>query len=105
MLITKNIPFQIIITKIDKLKGNELHNLMIKILSVIDNYKKKVKVYNDNKHKNKNYNNVNYEICDFNINEYIHNVSSLKYFGIQELRANISLIALDNMSSKNKKQK
>ncbi|SOV76779.1 GTP-binding protein, putative [Plasmodium reichenowi] len=105
MLITKNIPFQIIITKIDKLKVNELHNLMIKILSVIDNYKKKVKVYNDNKHKNKNYNNVNYEICNFNINEYIHNVSSLKYFGIQELRANISLIALDNMSSKNKKQK
>ncbi|CRG97912.1 GTP-binding protein, putative [Plasmodium gallinaceum] len=97
MLITKKIPFQIIITKIDKLKANELHNLMIKVLSVIDNYKKKVNLFNENAYKKNN--NFDKEIYEFNINEYLHNVSSLKCFGIQELRANLSLIALDNLNS------
>ncbi|CRH00532.1 GTP-binding protein, putative [Plasmodium relictum] len=98
MLITKKVPFQIIVTKIDKLKVNELHNLMVKILSILDNYKKKVNLFNENAYKKNN--NLKKEIYEFNINEYLHNVSSLKYFGIQELRTNLSLIALDNLNSK-----
>uniref|UniRef100_A0A8C9HJ12 Probable GTP-binding protein EngB n=1 Tax=Piliocolobus tephrosceles TaxID=591936 RepID=A0A8C9HJ12_9PRIM len=98
MLITKRIPFQIVLTKVDKLKANELHNAMIKILSVIENYRKKVKAYNEDK-SNKNNKSV-HEAYEFNINEYIFNVSSLKYFGIQELRTNLSLIALDNINAK-----
>ncbi|VTZ69122.1 GTP-binding protein, putative [Plasmodium chabaudi chabaudi] len=100
MFIMKNIPFQIIVTKIDKLKAEELHHAMIKIISTIENYKKKVKVFNETKHKKGN--TFKKENCEFNINEYLFNVSSLKRFGIQELRANLSLIALDNAKGKHK---
>lgn len=71
---------------------------MVKIISIIENYKKKVKAFNENKHKKNN--SFKKENCEFNINEYLFNVSSLKRFGIQELRANLSLIALDNAKIK-----
>ncbi|SBS84495.1 GTP-binding protein, putative [Plasmodium ovale curtisi] len=105
MFITKKIPFQIILTKIDKLKASELHNAMVKILSVLDNYRKKVKAYNEKENRNKKNNTKNKNLAEeimyeLNINEYLFNVSSLKHFGIQQLRAHLSLIALDNLHSR-----
>ncbi|KJP87128.1 ribosome biogenesis GTP-binding protein YsxC [Plasmodium fragile] len=93
MLITKGVPFQIILTKVDKLRAHELHKLMFKVLSVIDNYKKKVKFLNERTHKD----NATY---DMKINSYLFNVSSLKNFGVQQLRAHLGLIATDNMRMK-----
>ncbi|GAW81422.1 GTP-binding protein [Plasmodium gonderi] len=99
MLITKGIPFQIVVTKVDKLRAQELHNLMIKILSIVENYKKKIKLLNERTSK-KNLSFTKDRAYDMKINEYLFNVSSLKYFGIQELRAHLGLIALDTMISK-----
>ncbi|SBT71743.1 GTP-binding protein, putative [Plasmodium malariae] len=103
MLITKRIPFQIIITKIDKLKAQELHNIMIKVLSIIENYKKKVKVFNESSSNKKGTTHIKKETYEFNINEYLFNVSSLKHFGIQELRANLSIIAMDSLNARNRR--
>lgn len=100
MLITKRIPFQIVLTKIDKLKVEELHKLIIKILAIIEDYKKKINSYNEQLVKKNNSKNEFYE---FNINEYIHNVSSLKNYGVKELQTNLSLIAIDHWNTKKEK--
>ncbi|EUD68257.1 hypothetical protein C922_01276 [Plasmodium inui San Antonio 1] len=89
MLITKGVPFQIVVTKVDRLRAPELHKLMFRVLSVIDDYKRKVKSLNERTHKEKTY--------DMRISSYLFNVSSLKNFGVQQLRAHLGLIATDNM--------
>ncbi|ANQ08619.1 GTP-binding protein [Plasmodium coatneyi] len=97
MLITKGVPFQIVVTKVDRLKAHELHKLMFKVLSVIDDYRKKVKCFNERTHKQGLSIQKETTPYDMKINSYLFNVSSLKNFGVQQLRAHLGLIATDNL--------
>ncbi|CAG9474968.1 GTP-binding protein, putative [Plasmodium vivax] len=99
MLITKGVPFQIVVTKVDRLRAHELHKLMVKVLSVIEDYKKKVNALNERTHRQSL--SLHKEVPhEMNISSYLFNVSSLRDFGVQPLRAHLGLIATDEMVKK-----